>query len=197
VDETAQRKSRLVWLHARDEAVKAAERLQKLDLDKSRVNRLLEPFMWHTAIITATDWSNFFALRCNPAAQPEMKITADLMRAAHTANVPRVVKPGEWHLPLVDLTIPYSKPWLVSASRCARVSYNRQTDNEDLGITLGRADTLKKAGHLSPFEHPAKATGYMDRYDNFRGWESARHQIPYQWDHSYTEKGDKRDLTAT
>jgi hypothetical protein len=72
------------WLYARDKAVEAATWLstpltyddkardgkagQMLpdgeDVTKQFCNRLLEPFMWHTAIITATEWENFFALRC-------------------------------------------------------------------------------------------------------------------------------------
>ena len=31
---------------------------------KQIVNRYLEPFMWHAAIITSTEWENFFKLRC-------------------------------------------------------------------------------------------------------------------------------------
>lgn len=52
------------WLRARDEAVKAAIRLSELEVTKQLVNRLLEPFMWHTVIVTATEWENFFKLRC-------------------------------------------------------------------------------------------------------------------------------------
>jgi hypothetical protein len=69
------------WLKARDSAVKRATRLNsgfpefkgstaqeevpKYDqVTKQLCNRLLEPFMWHTAIITATEYENFFALRC-------------------------------------------------------------------------------------------------------------------------------------
>lgn len=33
-------------------------------LTKQLVNRSLEEFMWHTVIVTATEWENFFALRC-------------------------------------------------------------------------------------------------------------------------------------
>ena len=33
------------WLHARDNALESAQRLMELGNDKSRVNRLLEPFM--------------------------------------------------------------------------------------------------------------------------------------------------------
>lgn len=53
------------WLAARDEAVKYAKALnQESDVTKQLCNRLLEPFMWHTVIVTATEWNNFFELRC-------------------------------------------------------------------------------------------------------------------------------------
>jgi hypothetical protein len=64
------------WLQARDFAIKQATRLNTGFADivgnpdlsnkvtKQLCNRLLEPFMWHTAIITATEYENFFALRC-------------------------------------------------------------------------------------------------------------------------------------
>lgn len=52
------------WIIAKAEAVNAAKRLANFDVTKQLCNRLLEPFMWHTVIITATEWENFFALRC-------------------------------------------------------------------------------------------------------------------------------------
>lgn len=52
------------WLEARDYAVKQATWLNKIRVTKQLCNRLLEPFMWHTVIVTATEWENFFALRC-------------------------------------------------------------------------------------------------------------------------------------
>lgn len=52
------------WLFARDKAIEAASILYVFDVTKQLCNRLLEPFMWHTVIITATEWENFFALRC-------------------------------------------------------------------------------------------------------------------------------------
>lgn len=41
-----------------------AEILNKSGVTKQMCNRLLEPFMWHTVLVTATEWENFFALRC-------------------------------------------------------------------------------------------------------------------------------------
>ena len=55
------------WLQARDYAVKQAEYLsQTCQVTKQLCNRLLEPFMWTTMLITGSKegWDNFFNLRC-------------------------------------------------------------------------------------------------------------------------------------
>lgn len=53
-----------LWLTARTLAIVLAWTMHKVGLTKQLCNRILEPFMWHTALITATEWENFFALRC-------------------------------------------------------------------------------------------------------------------------------------
>jgi hypothetical protein len=59
-----------VWLNARDSAVNCANSLCDVDIDyvenvtKQLGNRLLEPFLWHTVLVTATEYENFFELRC-------------------------------------------------------------------------------------------------------------------------------------
>lgn len=54
-----------MWLKARDEAVYQATQLQKIgEVTKQLCNRLLEPFMYHTVLISGTEFSNFFDLRC-------------------------------------------------------------------------------------------------------------------------------------
>ena len=59
------------WLFARDKAVEAASILYVFDVTKQLCNRLLEPFMWTTMLITGSreGWDNFFKLRC-----PQYKI---------------------------------------------------------------------------------------------------------------------------
>lgn len=54
------------WNQAKDAAVLYADWLSHRSggVTKQLCNRLLEPFMWHTVIVTATEWENFFALRC-------------------------------------------------------------------------------------------------------------------------------------
>lgn len=56
--------SRETWLATRDIILAQAKQLSDIGVTKQLCNRLLEPFMWHTEIITATEWENFFDLRC-------------------------------------------------------------------------------------------------------------------------------------
>ena len=53
------------WLEARDEAVRKSTRLSDAGITKQLCNRLLEPFMWTTMLITGSKegWDNFFSLR--------------------------------------------------------------------------------------------------------------------------------------
>lgn len=52
------------WGSAKQMALMQANYLNENGTTKQLANRLLEPFMWHTVIVTATEWENFFALRC-------------------------------------------------------------------------------------------------------------------------------------
>ena len=58
---------RLMWLAGRDRAIQTAKNLHEADVTKQLANRLLEPFMWTTMLITGSreGWNNFFELR-NP-----------------------------------------------------------------------------------------------------------------------------------
>lgn len=53
-----------IWLNARDRALEESQHLSNSGVTKQLCNRLLEPFMWHTAIVTATEFENFFKQRC-------------------------------------------------------------------------------------------------------------------------------------
>ena len=55
------------WLYCRDQAVKTAILMSALGVTKQLCNRLLEPFMWTTMLITGSKegWDNFFSLRCS------------------------------------------------------------------------------------------------------------------------------------
>ena len=64
LDEIESHQAKNNWLYARDKAIEGAKSLNSLGATKQLCNRLLEPFMWHTAIVTATEFENFFKLRC-------------------------------------------------------------------------------------------------------------------------------------
>ena len=172
------------WLRARDAAVDAAQDLLELGVHKQVVNRLLEPFMWHTVIVTATDWDGFWQQRCNPLAQPEINLAATAMRAARDASVPRPVPDGAWHTPYVRLDeadLPVETRKRVSAARCARVSYLTHDGRRDLAADEQLYDRLVTADppHWSPLEHVATpATDPV--VGNLRGWRQLRHVVEAQ-----------------
>jgi hypothetical protein len=45
-------------------AIETAIIQNKAGVTKQICNRYLEPFMWHTVLVTSTEWENFFKLRC-------------------------------------------------------------------------------------------------------------------------------------
>ncbi len=128
---------------------------------KQHANRVLEPYAWHTVIVTGTHLRNFYALRASPMAQPEIKDLALAMAQAHSASVPRKLEHGEWHLPYIfeeDLKEIQDVKSLarISSARCGRVSYLTHDGKRSLEADLTMADSLQGNGHMSPFEHPAR-----------------------------------------
>lgn len=89
------------WLIARDAAVKAATSF-KYPVTKQLRNRLLEPFMWHTVILTGTDFENFFALRAHKDAEIHIADLAYKMLDEYNKSEPKSLKAGEWHIPFGD-----------------------------------------------------------------------------------------------
>lgn len=175
--------ARAEWLRARDSAVEHVRRLQKYNVHKQVVNRLLEPFMWHTVIISGTEWENFYNLRCSPNAQPEIRVAAELMRDAMRASMPKSVAHGEWHLPLVqddERDLPIEQLKKISAARCARVSYLTHDGNRNIEKDIELCERLRSDRHLSPFEHVATPSNDSDFHANFRGWIQMRAAIESQ-----------------
>lgn len=172
---------RMKWDHALSEAVISARSLVSAGVHKQIVNRLLEPFSWITVIITATEWDNFFALRCHPDAHPDMQTIAGMMRDALAASEPTPLNYGCWHLPFV-----LQSEWLrgiddskrISAGRCARVSYLTHDGKRDVEADLALAERLIVDKHSSPLEHQATPVRICDRVrGSFRGWRQFRHEI--------------------
>ncbi|TAM88892.1 hypothetical protein EPN42_08495 [bacterium] len=178
--EAEEREGLGLWLSARDAAVERARRLAELKVHKQVLNRILEPFLWHTVIVTATEWRNFFALRCTPNAQPEIRRAATLMREALDAGRPRPVERGAWHLPLIqddERALDVERLKAISVARCARVSYLTHDGERDLERDLELYERLSADRHLSPFEHVATPAEDDAFYANFRGWVQLRRSI--------------------
>lgn len=167
------------WLVAKNRAVHSALEFEKIGLHKQIANRILEPWMWMTTIITSTDWDHFFHLRRAAEAQPEFHLLADLIFEAREASTPDEIQWGEWSLPYVravELTTT-SLPDLLkfSTARCARVSYlNHDGTNPNPEKDVELHDKLIKAPHASPFEHPAMAApGHHANFTGFRQYRAS------------------------
>jgi hypothetical protein len=164
------------------QAIANAKRLLEVGVHKQITNRLLEPFLWHTVIVSSTEWDNFYGLRHNPMAQPEIERAAALMEEAHSKSKPQELAPGQWHLPLVTgvdehtLAKDFDIANLVkiSSSRCARVSYLTHDGKRDPVEDLAMFDRLRGPGHMSPFEHPAQALSKSE-------WKRIAEQMAEKW----------------
>jgi len=163
------------------------------NVHKQITNRLLEPFMWHTVIVTATEWDNFWNLRTHPDAQPEIRRLARLMKAQWLASTPSTIDADGWHMPLVDddekEALGHDGDFLrkVCVGRCARVSYLTHSGLRDHLADVQLHDRLIDGGHMSPFEHVARPipsdvlrTSATDWSGNFRGWIAYRKDIPQE-----------------
>lgn len=152
-----------IWLDARDYCVTAAEKLSKLKVHKSLVNRLTEPWMWITVVMTATTWKNFFDQRCHPDAEIHFQKIAGMMKEAVEKSKPNVLVKGDylWHLPYIEQddfeevsALNYDKPIetlkLASVARCARVSYvqhGEKAKSLDKDVELAH-DLINGSGEL-------------------------------------------------
>lgn len=157
-------------------------------LHKSVINRILEPLLWHTVIVTATEWDGFFHQRVSKLAQPEIRAVAEEMLAAYGASVPTLLQPDEWHTPLIQ---PDEQGWdwnakkEVSTARCARVSYLTHGGIRDVSedmrlfLDLCNADPM----HASPPEHVATPLAPDEQQiGNLRGWRQFRHDLEQELD---------------
>lgn len=187
---------RSAWYEARDRAVDAARAFARAGYHKQIANRILEPFVHINTLVTATEWSNFFALRCHKDTQPEMRLLAEHVRFAIERSQPRRLGSTDWHLPYVDVaqggwTDPDDdRPIRMSVARCARVSYLTQDGKEpSMEDDLRLYDRLVSSVplHASPAEHQArpdtissindpchaglvKSWTRPDLHGNLRGW---------------------------
>lgn len=162
------------WRNCAIELAMHANTFSESGYHKQIVNRLIEPFQKMKTVVTATEWYNFFELRCHKDAQPEIKLLAELMRECYEEAEFMPLNSGEWHVPYVnrqrcsdtgnlyyyldeDTDVSDINALKVSASCCAQVSYRALDDSLDKALDIYDRLVTSKPIHASPFEHQAMA----------------------------------------
>lgn len=185
-------------LELRDDALRGARRLIELGVHKSIVNRYIEPFMWHTHVITATNWDNFLEQRLalledgRKGSDPMMYDLAVAVKHELDISMPNPLRYQQWHMPYItddDWALsPVEDLKKISVARCAGTSYLTQgVQGRDHVKDLALFERLRtaKPPHWSPFEHVATPTKslYLNmtnqkpilaRRFNLTGWASLR-----------------------
>lgn len=166
------------WEGACYDATVRAKTMLDQGYHKQIVNRLLEPFQMMKVVLTATEFANFFWLRLDKDAQPEIQELARCMKEAREESTPDLLKVGEWHVPYIIKEYAMINPpkfvaYLVkddggfkvltkeeaiaiSSSCCAQVSYRNIDNSFEKAMTV--YERLGVGGnkiHASPFEHIA------------------------------------------
>ena len=57
-------KAKQLWVESAELALQQAEKMSDFGITKQLVNRILEPYQYYKVLVTATEWENFFKLRC-------------------------------------------------------------------------------------------------------------------------------------
>lgn len=149
----------------------------KMGVHKQWANRPLEWFGYIDVLITSTEWNNFFALRDEDGAQPEIKTLAVAIKEALNASTPNKLNHGEWHMPYIKYEEDASKVYdylksskslrtktvvdehllKISTARCARLTIRPFDGDGSVKKELQRYEKLmvSRPVHASPAEHVA------------------------------------------
>ena len=184
------KKLRDSWLKHRDDCVALAEAFYLMGVCKQDISALLLPFMRVDIIATGSGmaWQNFIRLRAHQDAHPDFADYAYELEYLLQRSKPQILEPGEWHVPYgKEVTHKLFDTQAIlkySALKCARFSYKGALSKIELSVRdiVAKADKLLTDGHLSPFEHQAKAVEYHSRH-NYRtlemGWFNQRTLTEY------------------
>lgn len=164
-----------MWSLAAKEAASFALGMDYEGAHKQIVNRILEPFQLMKTVLTATEFDNFFWLRCHEDAQPEIKDLADKMFVAMKEENTAKLTPSDWHTPyfgdgywLKGSGISLEDALAISSSCCAQVSYRLLDDSIEKARKVYQRLVESVPVHASPFEHqasPMKITEWPEYCD--------------------------------
>lgn len=98
------------WTLGRNKALEEAKTLANgIGVTKQLANRLLEPFLWYTALITATEWDNFFELRC-----PKFRVGDQVLYSREEALSYAIIEDPDFYTKYRDAT--EEEWWMLSES---------------------------------------------------------------------------------
>lgn len=100
----------------------------RMGLAKQYVNRLTEPWVHISVVVTTSQLKNFLALRDHKDAMPELQDLAKKMRACFEASVPQQLQYDDWHLPYVDRKR--------DGDAIMQAIFDRIIDMDDMGFNL-------------------------------------------------------------
>lgn len=190
-----------MWEEAAEAMIDMSELFMSEGVSKQITNRLLEPFLWHSVLVTATDFENFFNLRADNLAEPHLELLANLMLEAYNSSKPAFVKSGDWHVPyggniilnpeekdkykeilepykFIDKRLEARFNLSVASARCARMSYNQFDGTFSYEKDIELFKRLTQVSHWSATEHCARAEANKKYSGNFRGWTQLRKLFP-------------------
>ena len=194
--------AQFIWQRAMQDALHWAWAMaDRVGLHKQIANRITEPWMTMKTVISGTEWANLYYLRDHADAQPEFRELAAKMHEAHRASQPKLLYPGEWHVPYInsyrslinnelcytdgkgdDLTAEEAR--IVSASCCAQVSYRKNDDTLEKAQKIFQQLIYSKPAHASPVEHQATPMD-LETYVNYE---------PETWEPGVTHVSANGDL---
>lgn len=194
-----------VWKRLVKQTKDAVSRLNELKVHKQWANRPLEWFGYIDVLISSTDWSNFFALRDEVGAQPEIDAFAKAVKVAMDASKPTQLLPGQWHMPYINYTQDVSDivDYLrnvksieprddrveevlkqVSVARCARLTFKPFDGDGSIAKEVERYERLmvSRPVHASPAEHIATPDIIIDKGFPTQQWyKHEEHGNFYGW----------------
>lgn len=158
--------ARAIWVESSRKQIDFAEQMMALGVHKQLTNRLLECFMYHEVIVTATEWDNWDHLRRDKDAAPEIQKSAGMMHDCIDASRPVLLAADQWHLPFT-LESEVERFGLesliqISVGRCARVSHANHEGVSDPEADIQLAKRCR-VGHMAPWEHAARPMTNAER----------------------------------
>ena len=93
--------ARYIWYKAKVKAIDCAEQMNSTGVHKQIVNRILEPYLPITTIVSSTEFDNWFELRLAESAQAEIRVLAEVMKSAYDRSQTTVTSTHMWHTPFI------------------------------------------------------------------------------------------------